>query len=371
MIYLKESILNLLENKRSSLVFFIFLTLSFTGIITIDSMIYSVSKKAETELKIHGENVITIKLPESVSIDFLKKMFSDSKYRVSFSKRFHMRIAGTPFSENVDGVLGVELSKVKRLLGDGYKNFSGNRVIISSDSQYADREYIFINGIPFKVVGVIRKKKTEFLDSLGLSANASDSKYLIPLNTLNRLTLQNTANYVELLKKNEVWDSDIAEVNKVLCAKNIKNFSINSVLDVKETVNKVMNRFSLLTDFVYILLASISVIVICAACRRNFQLRGVEFALKIIHGVDKKFMIRIVMLETLLITLLSLFTSLVLCLMILATLIKLLNAELSLRLTMSGFALFLITGVCCITSNLSGKAFFRKSPVDILKKTIL
>jgi len=368
MFYFIEAVYNLFENKKNTIVFFVFLTISFIGIVTTDSLIYSVSQRAEAELKINGDNVITVRFSKPVSIDFLKKTFTNSEYNTSFSRRFFMRVGDTPFSENIESVQGVDYSQALRWMINSHEKFDGNVVILSEESQYSNRKYVYINGVIFKVVGVISRKKTEFLDSLGLTTNSSNANYLIPLQTLTRLTLENTVDYMELLKRKKISNSDIFEIKESLHFKNNVDYSVSSFLDAKKIVDKVMNRFSLLTDFVYLLFTSISIIVISTACKRNFQLRRVEFALKVIHGVDKKFITRIVMLETFLVTILSLIASLVVCSILLSVMIKLLSTELNLRFTMTGFALFLMISVCYITSVLSGKAFFRKNPVDILNK---
>ncbi|HFM2323322.1 TPA: permease, partial [Escherichia coli] len=44
--YLKEALLNIIENRRQNFAFLVFLSLSFIGIIITDSLIYSVSLKA-------------------------------------------------------------------------------------------------------------------------------------------------------------------------------------------------------------------------------------------------------------------------------------------------------------------------------------
>lgn len=43
--YLKEALLNIIENRRQNFAFLVFLSLSFIGVIITDSLIYSVSLK--------------------------------------------------------------------------------------------------------------------------------------------------------------------------------------------------------------------------------------------------------------------------------------------------------------------------------------
>ncbi|STL63758.1 permease [Escherichia coli] len=60
--YLTEALLNIFENKKQNLAFMLFLSLSFVGIIITDSLIYSVSLKAENELQVYGDKVMHVKL---------------------------------------------------------------------------------------------------------------------------------------------------------------------------------------------------------------------------------------------------------------------------------------------------------------------
>ena len=59
-IYITEAILNLKENIKYTVTFILFLSLSFLGIVIIDSLIYSVSTQAEKELKTNGNNIMSI-----------------------------------------------------------------------------------------------------------------------------------------------------------------------------------------------------------------------------------------------------------------------------------------------------------------------
>ena len=149
------------------------------------------------------------------------------------------------------------------------------------------------------------------------------------------------------------------------------DYVITSYLDAKETVQNVMVRFSLLTNFVCIILTSISLIVVSTICRRNFHLRGTEFALRIIHGIGGNSLIYIVILETLIVNLLCLITSLKLCLILFTFLMPLLNSEFHLRFNMIGGALFIVTTTCCITSIVTGIRFLNKDPIDIIKHRMI
>ncbi|HAH9765604.1 TPA: permease, partial [Escherichia coli] len=69
LIYINDALLNIYENKKQMLSFVVFLTLSFIGIIITDSLIFSVSKKAEEELKTYGDNIISINIYKQKNIN--------------------------------------------------------------------------------------------------------------------------------------------------------------------------------------------------------------------------------------------------------------------------------------------------------------
>ncbi|HFL9638629.1 TPA: ABC transporter permease, partial [Escherichia coli] len=57
---LKESLQNIQENKNMMYLYLFVLILSFTGVIITDSLINSVSKTAQSELRDEGDSIITI-----------------------------------------------------------------------------------------------------------------------------------------------------------------------------------------------------------------------------------------------------------------------------------------------------------------------
>ena len=75
-IYITEAILNLKENIKYTVTFILFLSLSFLGIVIIDSLIYSVSTQAEKELKTNGNNIMSIDFYTPASVDFIKNILS-------------------------------------------------------------------------------------------------------------------------------------------------------------------------------------------------------------------------------------------------------------------------------------------------------
>lgn len=57
---LKESLHNIQENKNMMYLYLFVLILSFTGVIITDSLINSVAKTAQSELRDEGDSIITI-----------------------------------------------------------------------------------------------------------------------------------------------------------------------------------------------------------------------------------------------------------------------------------------------------------------------
>ena len=65
--YIREAIQNIIENKKIIMVILIFFIVGFSGIAVTDSLIYSTSKKAEMELTLSGRNIITVDFNTKVS----------------------------------------------------------------------------------------------------------------------------------------------------------------------------------------------------------------------------------------------------------------------------------------------------------------
>ncbi|EFD0823673.1 dispersin export ABC transporter permease subunit AatP, partial [Escherichia coli] len=186
--YLKEALLNIIENRRQNFAFLVFLSLSFIGIIITDSLIYSVSLKAEEELKVHSDKVIFVKLYRPKTVGYITEKFITVSKVLSFSKNAFLYVSDTPFSGELFSVSGIDkLGLNTEYSGDLNDKYNGNVAIVNESSPFFSKKQIFINGVPFKIIGVRLNSKTDFLDSLGLKANQSDEHIFIPLETMFKM----------------------------------------------------------------------------------------------------------------------------------------------------------------------------------------
>ena len=288
-----DALQNLYENRKNAIVFMIFLVMNFTGIIVTDSLIYSVSQRAETELTISGDKIISVDFRTPVSITKINSIFSGANYDISVSKKNYFIMGNSPYSDNVEVVVGVDQKRISLWGISSALPFQGDVAIVNDKSQDG-RDNLFIAGIPFDVVGYKKDRPTVFLDSLGLGGHDSYGSVFIPIDTMFRLSLDNNIDNVNFIKCKEVNIEDVMWIEKKLNKNGIDNFSVTSYLDAKRAVNNVLSRFNILTNSIYILLTVMSLVIVYTISRRNYQLRGTEFALKIIHGVDKKLIILIV-----------------------------------------------------------------------------
>ncbi|HBL7839603.1 TPA: permease, partial [Escherichia coli] len=106
--YIIEALLNIIENKKQNIAFLIFLLLSFIGIIITDSLIYSVSLKAEEELKVHNDKVVSVKIHQVRIPEDIIKRFSIISDNISFSKHTFLYVGDTPFSGKPLSVIGID-----------------------------------------------------------------------------------------------------------------------------------------------------------------------------------------------------------------------------------------------------------------------
>ncbi|MDA6629049.1 permease, partial [Escherichia coli] len=85
-------------------------------------------------------------------------------------------------------------------------------------------------------------------------ANQSDEHIFIPLETMFKMKLDNRVNAVKIFLDNIVTKRDINNVKRVLYDNDIRKFDIVTSLNAKEAVDRVLERFSLLTNSVYVIL---------------------------------------------------------------------------------------------------------------------
>ncbi|HCQ9025316.1 TPA: hypothetical protein OMI62_004559 [Escherichia coli] len=365
--YISEAFQNLLENKKNIAVILIFFVLSFSGIAVTDSLIYSTSKKAEMELSLSGSNIITIDFNTKVSEKKIDTIFYDESYFISKSKKAPFYTGTSPFSNDIKMVLGTDKIKLSNRGIEIPSLFENNAILIAEEAGHWNDKIIFLNGIPFKIAGEIKNKKTEFLDSLGLSSFRDNINYIIPIETMFRLTLDDTIDTIDVVKDSDINSEDIVKIKKKLIDNNITDFTIRSILDAKEAVGNVLNRFALLTNSVYTLLTVMMLVIIVTVCRRAFQSRSTEFALKVIHGIDKRIIIHTVIIEMILITLAGVFFSIISTIILMHCLSLYLSIALFFRPVMIGLSFLVVIFASYTVGIHSGTYFFKQNPVDLIK----
>ncbi|HDI3023982.1 TPA: ABC transporter permease, partial [Cronobacter turicensis] len=193
--------------------------------------------QAESELKINGDNVISIKLNIPVNKEKIYRLLYAEERSVFFEKSLFVNIGESPFSEQTGmivgldrGMFGMPQFNIKNLSGD---EIILNQSILNTFSKPVD--YIFINGIPFKITGVLTNKKTDFLDSLGLTEHSSRKNYIVPLDTVIRFSLDSSVDYVYVVFNAPVSHDDISSIDALLKQNGVKDYSIMSYLDAEET----------------------------------------------------------------------------------------------------------------------------------------
>lgn len=362
----QDAMMNLYENRKNSLMFIIFLTISFMGIVITDSLIYSVSQKAESELKIYGDNIISVNLFNPISINKVREIFPPDDYTISISRKAFFNTGESPFDDEIQPITGVDDIRINLWKIKLEQPFDGNAIVYSGQNDNPDS--LFINGIPFTISGKMKKKSTDFLNSLGLDNNDLATKIVIPLETLFRLTIDNTIDNIEIIKDSNIDRNHIEDVENKLIVHNVKNFSVSSFLDAKKTVTNVMGRFGVLTNSIYIMLTIMALVTVHMVSRRNFQLRCTEFAIKVIHGVNKRILVFVVILETFIVTVVSVLISTIIAFIVMHFLSGLLMTSILLRFNMVLFSISIVILSCYIFGTLYGVSFFNKNPLQLIKE---
>ncbi|WP_407238684.1 FtsX-like permease family protein [Escherichia coli] len=172
-----------------------------------------------------------------------------------------------------------------------------------------------------------------------------------------------------LLNKNITFES-INEVREILYNNKIRDFNIITSLNAKETVERVLKRFSLLTNSVYIILTFSAVVTCFMLSKRNFYSRSTEIALKIIHGVKQGEIILIVLTESFIILFICLVLSISSGYTAMYVITKILDVDISIRMTMITISLSTILIAFIISNVIFGKLFFNMNPVNVIKGRI-
>ena len=360
-----ESLNNLRENKNVFITFVIFLSLSLSGIIITDSLIYSASVAAEEELRADGNNVITINFITPQKKSFLDQIFKREDISIKYAyKRLYMKTGVTSLNDDLKLVVGTE-----KTTGEGLVLSKGkNEILVRKSVATTDSDVIYLDGLPFKVIGYIDKKRTDFLDSLGLTPPDLDGDCLIDLDTAIRLTLNDDINILSIHLRHEIEDDDISYVKHELLTHDIDDYTIFSYIDAERIVKRVIDRFSLLTNTIYILLSTSSIVITIAICKRNFHLRGTEFAVKIIHGIPSIHLSVLSVIETIMIASISFFLSAVLSTVLLYWLSDMIGVDVIMRYDMLSLSLMVVLFVIGTSNIIFSKLFFSRNPLDMIKE---
>ncbi|EDA3267884.1 permease [Salmonella enterica subsp. enterica serovar Bovismorbificans] len=367
LIYIKEAWMNVTENKRTLLSFVIFLSTSLIGIIITDSLIYSVSKKAEDELKTYGDNILTVNFHFGTTISHVREVLSGISNSLSFSKDTVLTGGESPHSSDSISVTGIDDKgvKINNIIVNN-KDFTGNVAALNNNSITPINNQLYLNGVPFNISAKKSNIKNDFLNSLGISGFRSHIQLIIPLTTLSRLTLDTDINSVKIILPHDVAENDVTQVRNALRKSYSNKYDIITSLDARETVRNVFSRFSLLINAIYTILLISAITTSIILCKRNFASRKIEFSLKIIHGIDKKTIIRIVVIEAIYILLFCSIISMVFSSMIMYAMQKIMLIELMIRSTMVLVALVNIIIICIISCVKYGNSFFKKNPVSLI-----
>ena len=340
------------------------MSLSLAGIIITDSLIFSSSTAAQKELEIKGDNTITIRFDTPQKYEIIKELKEiEGVTNVQAEKKIYMEVGSNPFSTRINLVVGIE----QGIGSIFFVNNKNNEVIINKFHDDINYKYLYLNGIPYEIVGKTKKQKTDFLDSLGISSGTKNVALYIPIGVAFRHSLDNKIDAASLFFDSKVKQGKIDLVTKLIINKGIKNFTTYSYIDAKRIVDNVLDRFSLLTNTIYCLLSITAIIITTAMCKRNFQYRSTEFAIKIIHGISPKQISKITLIESLLITSSTVLVSSLLSSLALYLLSSLLKVDVMIRFNILSISIIFISFSALIANIYMGWLLYKKNPLLLIK----
>ncbi|STJ26355.1 permease [Escherichia coli] len=141
----------------------------------------------------------------------------------------------------------------------------------------------------------------------------------------------------------------------------IRKFDIVTSLNAKEAVDRVLDRFSLLTNSVYVILTLSASVTCFILSKRSFYSRRVELSLKIIHGTEKKEITVLIIVESLIMLSVCLFISIIYAGGILHIIKYFLDVTISIRATMT-ISLANVLLVFISSNIIFGRLFFSIKP---------
>ncbi|HAL9185169.1 TPA: ABC transporter permease, partial [Escherichia coli] len=323
----------------------------------------------QSELRDEGDSIITINFHVPKSRYQMAAILSQMEIKdMFFSKRIFFQVGENPFATQLKKITGIESKDA--LLSGAFSDFGikdKNSVAIR-DNESFKKKFIYINGIPFKVYNIAAKKKTNFLDSLGLSSLQEDGDFFIPLETALRLSLSNEIDSVKLLLKKEADDSVLLQLRELLKKNGVNDYSVISFIDAKKIVDNVLDRFSLLTNIMYFFLTVTSVITAKSMSKKMFQYRSTEFALKILNGINGKIVCFVILMESIIVALFSLLMSLLVSFFTLITVSNIISVKLIMRYDVLGMSVFIIVFFLCVYNIRLSYSLFSKDLSILIKE---
>ncbi|CBJ04536.1 hypothetical protein [Escherichia coli] len=368
---LKEALQNIQENKKMMYLFLFVLILSFTGVIITDSLINSVAKTAQSELRSEGGATVTINFHTPKSRYHIATILSQMEIKdMLFSKKIFFQVGENPYATQLKKITGIES---KDMLFDGILSNFGmqekNSVAIRDNNSFENKKkIIYINSIPFRAYNIATKRNTTFLDSLGLNSLQEDSDFFIPLETALRLSLSNEIDSVKLLLKKEVDNVYLLNLNELLKKNGIDDYSVISFIDAQKVVDNVLNRFSLLTNIMYFFLTMTSVTTAKSMSKKMFQYRSTEFALKILNGINGKIVCFVILMESIIVALFSLLISLLVSFSILIAVSNIISVKLVMRYDVLALSVFAIVSFLCVYNIRLSYSLFSKDLSILIKE---
>lgn len=109
-------------------------------------------------------------------------------------------------------------------------------------------------------------------------------------------------------------------------------------------------------------------IIIIMVCKKTFQSRSTEFALKVIHGIDKSIITRTVIIELIIITFVGLSVAVMVTILMTYILSLFLGIVLLFRPVMILLSFILVISASYVSGLHTGNYFFKQNPVELIKK---
>ncbi|ECQ8982428.1 ABC transporter permease [Salmonella enterica subsp. enterica] len=281
-----ESFLSLIENKRKNMFFLLFVSITMTASCIISSSIDSVRKQAENELRVTGENIISVDFTEGISGEAyheLERYIHNALTPVTGKMKKVVLFSGEyPWGSDKELFSGVDDVWLSSVSYTGKSSLSGNE-LITSENQKTEHVW-YVNAVPFIVAGHYRLPERTFLSGLGLDEVNYGGDNYISFKTAIRYTKNNDVDSVRLIFPRAVNENDILILNKRI--QDIKGgYKITSVLSAKRAVDNVINSFALLYGSTYVVLLLLNIMVSFSTIKRNFLERKTEIGLKVIYGI--------------------------------------------------------------------------------------